>query len=441
MDRMGTMVCTAGGALLRGGCGQRMRRRLGPSAAPRANAQERMDFGVVGVEARIGGDDVRGSGFVIDGERGLVLTAAHTRLGRALAQALDGARRAARPDRRPRALRRPRGARALSAHPGPGGAADRSRRAPPATQLLRSLGRRHDRAKRGGRGRQHPGRATATPPIALGRRSRCRPRGIPLDSPLVPEVSGGPVRRPGRPARRDGAGDERPARRRARGRRAVGARSASGWTELQPGPRSVYVGWADQYRCVGRQDAYAREMHPGYQLAMRASTCRSRRRGFPEPKGWTADDGDGGRTAGPTQRLPRWAIAAAGVVMVVFLLAPGGRGAADARTGRWSSTASACAAGQLPTDVAVDGSTVWVVSGRDNRVVALDARDAEQAPEPHADRRVAAAARGRPGLGVDGQRGRRHGHAPRPAACPAAGAGSGSAPRPSTSRSAPRARG
>ena len=37
-------------------------------------------------------------------------------------------------------------------------------------------------------------------------------------------------------------------------------------------------------------------------------------------------------------------------------------------------------AGRLPTDVAVEGSTVWVVSGRDNRVVALDARDGERAP-------------------------------------------------------------
>ena len=37
-------------------------------------------------------------------------------------------------------------------------------------------------------------------------------------------------------------------------------------------------------------------------------------------------------------------------------------------------------AGRLPTDVAVEGSTVWVVSGRDNRVVALDRarRDAER---------------------------------------------------------------
>jgi hypothetical protein len=36
--------------------------------------------------------------------------------------------------------------------------------------------------------------------------------------------------------------------------------------QLKPGTRSVYVGWAQQYRCVGDQDAYAREMHPAYRL-------------------------------------------------------------------------------------------------------------------------------------------------------------------------------
>ena len=71
-------------------------------------------------------------------------------------------------------------------------------------------------------------------------------------------------------------------------------------------------------------------------------------------------------------------------MLLVFLLAPAAVGPADARQpARWSR-ANASPAGKLPTDVAVDGSTVWVVSGRDNRVVALDARDAEQAPEVHA---------------------------------------------------------
>jgi hypothetical protein len=37
--------------------------------------------------------------------------------------------------------------------------------------------------------------------------------------------------------------------------------------ELQPGPRRVFVGWADQYRCVGRQHALARAAHPGFRPA------------------------------------------------------------------------------------------------------------------------------------------------------------------------------
>src|SRR5690349_16246673 len=77
MDRTGMMVRTAGAicvaAVAVGGCGH----GSGPSAAPGANTRERLDFAVVGVEARIGGDQVRGSGFVIDGRDGLVLTAAH----------------------------------------------------------------------------------------------------------------------------------------------------------------------------------------------------------------------------------------------------------------------------------------------------------------------------------------------------------------------------
>src|SRR3954454_16297367 len=77
MDRTGMMVRTAGAiccaTIAVSGCGHSST----PSAAPRAKAQERMDFAVVGVDARIGGEDVRGAGFVIDGPRGLVLTAAH----------------------------------------------------------------------------------------------------------------------------------------------------------------------------------------------------------------------------------------------------------------------------------------------------------------------------------------------------------------------------
>ena len=170
-------------------------------------------------------------------------------VGRALAEAGDGLRRPARADRGPRALRRPRAARGPPAHPGAGPAAGRARRLDRRTATgccARSAGARR-RARRPG-----------------SRPSRCGRTGAErLDSPLVPEVSGGPVvdpagrwsawRRPGDGGapRHDGAVA------------AIKARIA----ELRPGPRRVFVGWADQYRCVGRQHARARAAHPGFRPA------------------------------------------------------------------------------------------------------------------------------------------------------------------------------
>jgi hypothetical protein len=34
--------------------------------------------------------------------------------------------------------------------------------------------------------------------------------------------------------------------------------------QLKPRPRQVYVGWRDQYRCVSKQNAFARAGHPGF---------------------------------------------------------------------------------------------------------------------------------------------------------------------------------
>ena len=265
MVRMGTMVCTAAAlscvAVGVGGCG-------GGSpdpAAPSANAHERMDFAVVGVEARIGRDDVLGSGFVIDGERGLVLTAAHTVWGAQSLKLSTGlgvlhGRIVARAPCDDLAVleiypRIP----GLSALPtAPAGSTG--------TQLLRSLGRRHtDRRSEGAALATIPVRTTGRLPIASGGISLAA-TGVPLDSPLVPEVSGGPVV--------DQAGRLVGMAQAMNAPRVDGPGVAVPWVEirkrldqLQPGPRSVYVGWANQYRCVGRQDAYAREMHPGYRLA------------------------------------------------------------------------------------------------------------------------------------------------------------------------------
>jgi hypothetical protein len=79
-----------------------------------------------------------------------------------------------------------------------------------------------------------------------------------LDSALVRESTGGPiVGRGGEPVAmavvvRNGAT--------ALPWKLVQERIA----ELKPGPRTIYVGWRDQYRCVGRMHAYARAAHPGF---------------------------------------------------------------------------------------------------------------------------------------------------------------------------------
>src|SRR4051812_14477521 len=71
MRRFLATVCTAA-ALGLGvvGCGDST-----VASAPRV---DRAGLGVVAVDARIGGDDVHSSGIVVDGESGLVLTAAHS---------------------------------------------------------------------------------------------------------------------------------------------------------------------------------------------------------------------------------------------------------------------------------------------------------------------------------------------------------------------------
>src|SRR3954454_11092936 len=77
MHPLGTIVRTSAAlccvTVAVNGCGDAER----PAAAPTTAAQ-RLDLGVVGIDARIGDDETLGSGFVIDGGRGLVLTAAHS---------------------------------------------------------------------------------------------------------------------------------------------------------------------------------------------------------------------------------------------------------------------------------------------------------------------------------------------------------------------------
>ncbi|MBE2319518.1 trypsin-like peptidase domain-containing protein [Solirubrobacter sp. CPCC 204708] len=237
MDRLvvptAAVVCAA-----LAGCGDE---RQGP-AAPAPPAQ-RLDLGVVGVSARVGGEEQLGSGFVVDADRGLVATTAHAVWGARSLKLATGfgvlhGRIVARAPCDDLAL--------LEVHPRiPGLAALASAPAgsPAGDGLLRSVGRRAAGV----------GSGLATIPVRADSAGR-------LDSPLVPEVSGGPVvdaagRLVGM-ARAELAGAPATAVRWARIKARMG--------ELRPGPRRVFVGWAEQYRCVSRQHARARAAHPGF---------------------------------------------------------------------------------------------------------------------------------------------------------------------------------
>lgn len=263
MDRSGalvrsaTAVCCASLALT--ACGGTDER----PAAPPTGHQARVDLGVVGVGARIGSDHALASGFVVDGDRGLVVTAAHTVWGaRSLklstALGILHGRIVARAPCDDLAV--------LEVHPRIPGLAPLPEApvgSPARGQLLRSLGRRSAYI-----GAVAP--ALATIPVRTTASAPSRGQLLPLsksavqlDSPLVPEVAGGPViDEAGRlVGMAQSAADP-----------AVAATSATipWWfikrrlAELKPGPRRVFVGWAEQYVCAGRQHEYARSVHPGY---------------------------------------------------------------------------------------------------------------------------------------------------------------------------------
>ena len=240
MYRLGTMVILSAAVVACGGGGERERAAAAPAQT-----------GVVAVGARIGDDAVRSSGIVIDGPAGLVLTTAHTVWGARSIKLttqlgiLHG-RIVARSPCDDLAV--------LETYPRiPGLRSPVTASAPFPGQVLRAVGLR---------GIDGDDAVLSIPVRAAGPGTAPQPlpRGTTaLDAPLVPEVSGGAVL--------DEAG-------RLVGMampRASGAGFTLPWAtirqrldELKPGPRQVYVGWRDQYRCMSALHAYARANHPGY---------------------------------------------------------------------------------------------------------------------------------------------------------------------------------
>jgi S1-C subfamily serine protease len=251
--RLGVMVgCGVATCLGLVACGARQREAAVP-APGRA-----LELAVVGLDARIGRTAVHGSGAVIDARQGLVLTSAHNVWG-ARSLTLDTAlgilhgRIVARAPCDDLALVEtyPRipGLVALRAAPG----------APENGELLRSLGRRRADGDAAAFGLASiPVRVTGAMGVEDHDMLMAPPGSMALDTPLVPAVSGGPIV--------DAAG------------RLVGLAHVLAkpghlvpWAvidrrlrRLRPGPRTLYVGWADQYRCAGRLNAYARASFPGF---------------------------------------------------------------------------------------------------------------------------------------------------------------------------------
>jgi S1-C subfamily serine protease len=240
-----------------GGGGAKHRRA--PAARP---AKDAVNPAVVAVDARIGRVRVHASGFVIDSNSGLVLTSAHdvwgaTSLRLTTALGILHGRVVARAPCEDIAVVKaePRipGFVTLPAAP---------TTSPADGELLRVVGRIGAPDASGAYAMAGIPARAAGPVRKAALDSLLPPQAaaIQLDTQLVPAVSGGPVV--------DAAG------------RLVGmAQAVPGaahallvpWrrlhavlSQLHPGKQAFYAGWAGEYTCSSRLQAYARATYPGY---------------------------------------------------------------------------------------------------------------------------------------------------------------------------------
>jgi S1-C subfamily serine protease len=227
---------------------------------PREEAPaERLDLGVVAVTARIGGDREESAGVVLDAERGLVLTTAHSVWGARSLKVATGiavlhGRIVARDACDDLAV--------LETQPRlPGLVAVPTAAAAPSGGPIVAVRRR-------------PGMPFPAGPELLTRRvvvgSGPAPRpfasAVALDAPGLPAAAtGAPLL--GTDGRLEGLAQVM--RRNGRTVRAAlpWATIAARMGELEPGDRAQYVGWRRHYRCSSALQRYAAARHPGFRAA------------------------------------------------------------------------------------------------------------------------------------------------------------------------------
>jgi hypothetical protein len=192
--------------------------------APAAQSGDPLDLAVVAIDARVGGDAVRSSGVVMDADKGLVLTTAHSVWGATSLRLTTGvgvlhARIVARAPCSDLAL--------LELQP----------RIPGLVEL--------------------EGGGKITHPLNVAVRDGGTIEHV--HRPLSSDASGAPVL--GTDGRITGIVDA------ARGRRSAVIR----WplidkrlAVLKPGPRRIYVGWRDEYACAPALHAFAKARHPRF---------------------------------------------------------------------------------------------------------------------------------------------------------------------------------
>ena len=233
--------------------------RSGAASQERREAA-RLDLGLVAISARIGKNVVRSSGTVVDGDRGLILTSAHSVWGASSLKLATGVavlhgRIVARSPCDDIAL--------IETQPWvPGLAALPRSMGPLDSGQLTAVGRRWD---------TDGSDVVSTTTSAAGRHGLSAVpllaeivKGVRLSGTLAPETSGGALLdASGRVVGLIDVADS------ARGElRAVGVPMSlvrQRLDDLRPGPGTMFVGWSEYYKCTPRQHAYAASAYPGFE--------------------------------------------------------------------------------------------------------------------------------------------------------------------------------